>query len=58
MTLLQSRPAEPVACWPHVASGDNSNKKMCLNPFLGKAEIEHQSSFENLKAVYLWRHML
>jgi len=28
---------------------------MSFNPFLGKAEIEHQRNFENLSAVYLRR---
>jgi hypothetical protein len=39
--LLQTGPAEPVACRQHFASGCISNEKMSFNPSPGKAEIDH-----------------
>lgn len=57
-----TRPAQPVGrghCCPHtvsIARGEILNDKKCFNPFLGKAEMERRRNFENLRAVYVWRH--
>jgi len=56
--LLQTRPAEPVACRQHFASRCISNEKISFNPSPGKDEIEQVSNFENLQAVYLWKQAL
>lgn len=41
-----------------VASEHLWSQKMSFNPFPGKAQIERQSNFENLWAIYLWSHTL
>jgi len=33
-------------------------KRTPFNRFAGKADVEHWMNFENLRAVYLWRHIL
>jgi len=50
------RPTQPVARGQHVARPyTGSDKKKSCNRFPGKAEIKRRSSFENSRAVCLWR---
>jgi hypothetical protein len=41
---------------PDFARGGILNEKTFFSPFSNKAEIERRRNFENLLAVYLWRH--
>jgi len=42
----------------YVVCGDIWNEMMSFNPFPGEAEIECQSNFQILWAIYSWRHTL